>query len=156
MNKSAEIKKLLNETFGRLDDKQILALTIYGEARGEGREGMIAVGSVILERVEHRGWDGDTIQEVCLMPWQFSCFLPADPNFIALKLMAQNFAAQHEKSRSLQNCYAVASGLLDGTIERTPEIAEHHVCQYCTQAVKPDWKSKMTLVATVGHHEFYA
>lgn len=152
---SAELKTLLFDTFGHLDDKQLLALTIYGEARGEGRDGMIAVGSVILERVEHRGWDGDTMQEVCLMPWQFSCFLPTDPNFIALRIMAVSFAAQYQRSKSVQDCYAVASGLLDGTIARTPEIAAHQVCQYCTVAASPDWKKKMKLVATVGHHEFY-
>ena len=150
-----ELQKSLLADFGSLDDKQLMALTIYGEARGEGREGMIAVGSVILERVDHRGWDGDTIKEVCLMPWQFSCFLPQDPNYIDLKITARNFDARYEKSSALQKCYAVASGLIDG-IARTPEIAAHHATQYCTGAVNPDWKKKMKLVATVGHHEFYA
>jgi hypothetical protein len=46
--------------------------------------------------------------------------------------------------------------LIDGTLARTPAIAEHHATQYCTGAVNPAWKSKMKLVATVGHHEFYA
>lgn len=153
--KRDELQKLLVETFGHLDDKQLMSLTIYGESRGEGRDGQIAVGSVILERVEHRAWDGNTIKAVCLMPYQFSCFLPSDPNFIALKLMAKNFEAQYGRSSALQKCYAVASGLIVGTIARTPEIAEHHATQYCTQSVFPDWKSKMKLVATVGHHEFY-
>ena len=151
-----ELQKSLLADFGSLDDKQLMALTIYGESRGESREGQIAVGSVVLERVDHRGWDGDTIKEVCLMPWQFSCFLPQDPNYIDLKITARNFDARYEKSSALQKCYAVASGLIDGTIARTPEIAANHVCQYCTGAVNPSWKSKMKLVATVGHHEFYA
>ena len=154
--KRDELQKLLNDTFGHLDDKQLMALTIYGEARGEGREGMIAVGSVILERVDHRGWDGDTIKSVCLMPWQFSCFLPEDPNFHSLKLTANNFAAQFRQSDILRKCFAVASDLIDGTLARTPEIAKHNATQYCTAAVNPNWKTKMKLVATVGHHEFYA
>lgn len=172
---NADLKKYLLDTFGHLDDKQLLAITIYAEARGEGRDGMIAQGSVVLERVEHRGWDGDTIQEVCLMPWQFSCFLPQDPNFIALKMMAANFDAQYRQSGTLQKCYAVASGLIDGTIARTPEIAAHHICQYveanyrqkidestktATGAAlekinKSRWWIRMKLVTTVGHHEFY-
>jgi hypothetical protein len=150
------LKELLLDDFGKLDDKQLMSLVIYGEARGEGRAGAIAVGSVILERVEHRNWDGDTIKEVCLMPYQFSCLLPDDPNYIALKITAKNFEAQRLRSQALMICYDIASGLIAGTIPRTPEIAEHHVCQYCTSAVEPDWKSKMTLVATVGHHEFFA
>ena len=154
--KRDELQKILNDTFGHLSDKELLCLTIFGEARGEGHEGMIAVGSVILERVDHREWDGDTIREVCLMPWQFSCFLPADPNFLALKLTANNFAAQYRQSDILRKCYVVASDLIDGTLARTPEIAEHHATQYCTGAVSPAWKEKLKLVATVGHHEFYA
>src|SRR3990170_4207690 len=109
--KRKELQQLINDTFGHLDDKQLMALTIYGEARGESRAGKIAVGSVILERVDHRAWDGDTIKEVCLMPWQFSCFLPADPNFPALKLIAENFDVQRLRSRTLQLCYDIASGL---------------------------------------------
>jgi spore germination cell wall hydrolase CwlJ-like protein len=66
--KTSDLKELLLDTFGHLSDKQLMALTIYGEARGEAKEGKVAVGSVILERVEHRRWDGETIPEVCLMP----------------------------------------------------------------------------------------
>ncbi len=151
-----ELQKLLLDTFGHLDDRQLLALTIFGEARGESREGKIAVGSVILERVDHRGWDGSTIKEVCLMPWQFSCFLPGDPNSAGLKLIAQNFGNQCLRYALVQQCYVIATGLLEGTIARTPEIAANHACQYCTDAVDPDWKKKMTRVAAIGHHEFYA
>ena len=50
--------------FGFLSDDKLLCLTIYAEARGEPREGKIAVGSVILERVDHRNWDGKNIKEV--------------------------------------------------------------------------------------------
>jgi hypothetical protein len=75
----------LLQYFGKLDDKQIMGLTIYGEARGEIDEGKIAVGTVILERVDKQGWMGKTIQEVCLKPYQFSCYLPSDPNFPKLK-----------------------------------------------------------------------
>lgn len=152
----AELQKNLYAIFGHLTDKQLLAITIYGEARGESREGQIAVGSVILERVDHRGWDGDTIKEVCLMPWQFSCFLPSDPNAGDLAVIARNFAARYEKSSVFRTCFAIADLLIDGKLARTPEIAAHHVCQYCTTAVSPDWKKKMKLVAAVGRHEFYA
>lgn len=52
------IKDILCNTFGHLVDSQIMGLTIYGEARGELTAGKIAVGSIILERVDHRDWDG--------------------------------------------------------------------------------------------------
>jgi spore germination cell wall hydrolase CwlJ-like protein len=36
------------------DEQQCLALSLYWEARGEGREGMIAVGWTLLKRVQSR------------------------------------------------------------------------------------------------------
>jgi hypothetical protein len=138
-----------------------MGLTIYGEARGESEEGKIAVGSVILERVDHREWDGDTIQEVCLMPYQFSCYLPADPNYPALKLIAQDWETKYLRSADLQDCYHIACDMLAGLISRTKEIAENHATQYLTTALRktkacPEWVKKMKRVLTVGHHEFYA
>lgn len=57
-----------------------LTKTIWGEARGEGREGMIAVAWVILNRASIGGWWGNSIETVCLKPWQFSCWNANDPN----------------------------------------------------------------------------
>jgi len=153
--KKSELKSTLWDTFGHLSEAQLMALTIYGEARGEAREGKIAVGSVILERVDHRKWDGDTIHEVCLMPYQFSCYLPGDPNFKALKLIAGDWGTKIARSKVLSECYAITSGLLDGTIPRTPIIAERNCCQYKTKAAKASWADKMERVAVIGHHEFY-
>jgi len=159
--KSAELKELLITTFGGLEDAQLMGLTIYGEARGESGAGKIAVGSVILERVDHRNWDGKTVQEVCLMPYQFSCFLPNDPNFKSLKLIAGDWDAKYNRSRDLQDCYHVAYDLLVGRIVRTPEIAESHATQYLTADLRkskfcPSWVKEMKRVAVIGSHEFYA
>jgi len=154
--KSAELKSMLWEIFSGLTEAQIMALTIYGEARGEPYEGKVAVGSVILERVEHRDWDGKTLHEVCLMPYQFSCFLPADPNFKALKLIAGDWETKIARSKVLSECYAITSGLLDGTIPRTPEIAAAHCCQYKTRRATAAWAKKMKVILTIGQHEFYA
>lgn len=154
--KTSELKEILLNTFGLLNDKQLMSLTIYGEARGESKEGKIAVGSVILERVDHRNWDGKTIQEVCLMPYQFSCYLPDDPNFQALKLIAENWAEKYQNSLVLQQCYRIASDLIDGLIPRTPAIATNHVTQYKTINCPASWADKMKLITTIGNHEFYA
>lgn len=147
-----------NESFWKLSDKQLLALAIYGEARGEPTEGKIAVGSVVLERVDHRGWDGRTIHEVCLKKYQFSCFDPRDPNQGKLLHIAENWDAEMVTDAALNDCYGIASGLIDGRIPRTPEIAAAHCCQYLTRAAKKDveWWKDMELVLTVREHEFYA
>jgi len=153
--KTAALKEFLYDAFGHLDDARLMALTIYGEARGEIYDGKVAVGSVILERVEHRGWDGKTVSEVCLMPYQFSCFLPDDSNFAALKLIAGDWDVKKMNSPVLRECYSIASGLLAGEIRRTPEITAHHATQYKTIKCKAAWAEKMKKVAVIGRHEFY-
>ena len=40
----------------------IMAKTLYGEARGEGEEGLIAVGNVIKNRVKKKTWYGKTVK----------------------------------------------------------------------------------------------
>lgn len=66
------------------EDIDILGRTIYGEARGEYQSGgvasLIAVGNVVMNRLKAESWYGSTIQEVCLKPWQFSCWNKGDPN----------------------------------------------------------------------------
>jgi N-acetylmuramoyl-L-alanine amidase len=149
------LKEFLFDTFGNLSDSQLMALTIYGEARGEKYEGKVAVGSIILERVDHRDWDGKTVSDVCLMPYQFSCYLPDDPNFPALKLIAGDWDNKILQSKDLRGCYSVAAMLLAGEIPRTREIAEHHATQYKTIKCKAAWADKMKKVAVIGRHEFY-
>lgn len=154
--KASVLKELLMNTFGHLSDSRLMALTIYGEARGEKYKGRVAVGSVILERVDHRNWDGKTVSEVCLMPYQFSCFLPDDPNFPALKLIARDWEGRMSQSRDLRECYSVAVMLLSGAIPRTAEIAENQATQYKTIKCEAAWAKTMKKVATIGNHEFYA
>jgi spore germination cell wall hydrolase CwlJ-like protein len=68
------------------DDIDMLARTLWGEARGEGEAGMQAVAAVVLNRVAtaqaHQGnyWWGATIKRVCRAQAQFSCWNPGDPN----------------------------------------------------------------------------
>lgn len=59
------------------DDKIIVAKTILAEARGEGRAGMYAVAACIKVRAKNRGL---SYAQVCLQPYQFSCWNANDPN----------------------------------------------------------------------------
>jgi len=76
--------------FYRALEVDSLARTLWGEARGEGVEGMKAVACVILNRVkiaEEKGkcWWGNNIIQVCQKPYQFSCWNRSDPNFKKLQ-----------------------------------------------------------------------
>lgn len=144
--------------FGHLGDAQIMGLTIYAEARGEITAGKIGVGTVILERVDHRAWDGQTIMEVCLWPYQFSCYLPEDPNRRKLFVISKNWEDAMTLDPALNDCFGIASGLIDGQIPRDPELAAAHCCQYLTTTAKAGaaWWKKMNFVKKLGAHEFYA
>jgi N-acetylmuramoyl-L-alanine amidase len=70
-------------------DLDVVARTLYGECRGERLDGQIAVAWVIRNRAtwdalhdghpEHEWW-GVSPADVCQHKYQFSCWLPSDPN----------------------------------------------------------------------------
>jgi N-acetylmuramoyl-L-alanine amidase len=59
----------------------IVAKTLYGEARGCNMLDRLAVGAVIRERVMRPGWWGTDWVSVCKAPWQFTCWHESDPNY---------------------------------------------------------------------------
>ena len=62
-------------TLDLTDPQKVLAGTIYGEARGEGEEGMQAVACVIMNRAKSKiTWWGSGVIGVCLKPYQFYCW----------------------------------------------------------------------------------
>lgn len=142
------------KTFVSPEDLTYLALTIWGEARGEGREGMRAVAHVIKNRRDSpndRRY-GSTIRQVCTKPWQFSCWNANDPNSKKLdpaKMEALNPATPDGNSWRVakQIAYSVLAGVL-------PDIT-NGATYYHTKAVDPSWDDDMKLVATVGRHLFY-
>jgi len=68
---------------------EVLAKTIYGEARGQAVLDRLAVGAVIRERALRPGWWGRGFEGVCLAPYQFSCWNEGDPNREAIEKAEQ-------------------------------------------------------------------
>ena len=86
-------------------DIAVMAKTIWGEARGEHYEGQVAVGWVIRNRCETGGWFGNSIREVCLKPYQFSCWNNDDCN------KAQIDKLTPENSTELRAMMDIAKGI---------------------------------------------
>lgn len=162
------MKFIHKEIFESLSGVQLMGLCIEREAGGEGYDGRVCVGTVVLERVDHRDWDGKTIHAVILKPWQFSWTMPeaGEPYYNEAVQMASDFEAECQKRTALKECYKIAEGMLVGTIPRDPELAAAHCCEYVeTRARKyldahPEikanrWWQRMKLLKTVKHHEFY-
>ncbi|HHV64376.1 MAG TPA: spore cortex-lytic protein [Peptococcaceae bacterium] len=72
-SKTAVNEQNLSRSAGAVtrDDLEILARIIYAEARGESFEGQVAVGAVVLNRVQHPDFP-KTIREVIYQPGQFT------------------------------------------------------------------------------------
>lgn len=137
------------EEFYKALEVDILARTLWGEARGEGVTGMQAVAGVILNRVRiarERGgfWWGENVIQVCQKPYQFSCWNRADPNFQKL---------QDVDGRDLYFATAlrIARRAQAGSLEDSTNGATH----YHAAQVAPYWARGETPVAVIGRHVFY-
>jgi spore germination cell wall hydrolase CwlJ-like protein len=128
----------------KLEDIDILARTIYGEARGENQEGRIAVANVIINRANHGGWWGDSIKKTCLKPYQFSCWNAKDPNREKLLKVTID-------DEDFRDCLEIAALAVNGDLMDNTKNATH----YHTTATAPKWAETGTRVATIGNHIFY-
>ncbi|GAA0625802.1 cell wall hydrolase [Thalassospira tepidiphila] len=132
-----------------LPEVEVLARTLYGEARGEELAGIEAVASVILNRVafaKRRGryWWGNDVKSVCLKPAQFSCWNEADPN--RKKLLALS-----PRDPAYRLCKRIAKCAVVGELPDPTDGATH----YHTHAVDPFWARGHVPVTEIGGHLFY-
>ena len=154
----------MKECFEKLVDWQLMGLCIEREAGGEPYEGRIAVGTVILERVDHRNWDGKTIKEVILKPWQFSWTMEeaGEDYYEESVQIASHWVDEFKKHKALQECCQIATKMLAHETPRDPDLAAVNCCQYMNpKTAQPGQKEKllkagMKVIKTIGRHEFFA
>jgi N-acetylmuramoyl-L-alanine amidase len=135
-------------------DQDILARTLWGEARGEGLAGQIAVAWSIRNRVEmdlhsdgKPDWWGEGYTDVCLKAWQFSCWNKNDPNYPFLSGAKVIPAAQ------LAQAYKAADLVMSGATPDPTGGATHY---YATTMPKPPaWAAKAKQTLKLGHHVFF-
>lgn len=129
----------------------ILARTLYGEARGElsaldgGLTPLIAVGNVIRNRLQRQSWFGKTIVEICQKPYQFSCWNKDDSNYEAV-LQA------HTDLPIFKTCLEVAHGIL---YYNWPDITRNADHYYATHHRAPPWSIGQTPVFQIRRHLFF-
>lgn len=140
-----------------VDDVVVLARTIYGEARGEDRLGREMVASVVMNRVRmdlgHDGrpdWWGEGVGEVCMKPFQFSCWLPDDPN--RAKMLAVT-----EADPVFRECLEIARTAISGDLPDRAGGATHYLNPRLTEKIygMPKWAAGRAPVASHGRHDFY-
>lgn len=127
----------------------ILARTIWGEARAEPQAGMEAVASVVLNRVAvamKKGgyWWGNDIISVCQKPYQFSCWNRTDANYPKL-------IAVTEKNIHFATCLRIARRAVAGALSDQTGGATHYHADY----VSPYWAKGQVPTIIIGRHIFY-
>jgi N-acetylmuramoyl-L-alanine amidase len=130
----------------------VLARTMWGEARGEGRAGMEAVANVVVNRVRFaraRGgyWWGNDVAAVCLRPWQFSVWNAGDPN----RELVQRVTVA---DRRFADALAIAELAVDGRLPDRTGGATHYYAHRTIGA--PSWARGRTPIAQIGGHTFFS
>ncbi len=128
----------------------VLARTLWGEARGEGPMGMEAVACVILNRVavaQSYGsyWWGNDIISVCQKPYQFSCWNRSDPNY--RRLLEVN-----DKNIHFATALRIARRAVSGTLNDITNAATHY---YADTIAAPKWAIGEKPTLKLGHHIFF-
>jgi N-acetylmuramoyl-L-alanine amidase len=124
-----------------------LGQTVWGEARGEDWIGQVQVAHVVINRLKRNKWYGTTITEVCLKPFQFSCWNANDPNRQFLDdLTLSDCAFQLSLSAALQVIQGISIPCGVGT--------ETHY--YREGSPVPKWAIGKKRSFAIGHHLFFS
>ncbi|MDR7269234.1 hypothetical protein J2X20_001863 [Pelomonas saccharophila] len=130
-----------------LSDREVVACTLWGEARNQGERGMRAVASVIANRWHSHYRRRQSAREVCLDPWQFSCWLKNDPN------LPRMLAVARQPDAPYQQALALADPLLQGTLQDITQGARHYFA--VTLRKPPAWAAGKSPCAVIGDHLFF-
>ena len=132
----------------------ILALTLWGEARSEPIEGRIAIACVVRNRLQTGRW-GSSYKAVCLARRQFSCWNPGtDSNHLQLMTLVKKVQTGPRPTYPvLSECYWVADGVEQGIVRDRVQGALHYHAD--TMSPYPSWATSGHLVVHLGHHLFY-
>ena len=93
---------------------------------------------------ERRSVWGQSIEEVCLKPWQFSCWNENDPN-------RETIMSVQPGQRVFDTCVRIAKRAVSGCLEDITKGATH----YHTTSVTPVWSRGRGVCAEIGRHLFY-
>ena len=115
-------------------EQAIVAQTILGEARGEGKAGMYAVACVIQKRVVNRSM---TAHKVCLQRKQFSCWNDG------------------KESNSLDTTQGIYAKYLAVNLHRLQLSYVKDADHYCTLRTHNYWTKGKKPVAVIGNHKFF-
>lgn len=140
-----------------LYSSDLVALTIYGESRGEPLEGQVAVGNVIRNRANGE----DDYKSVVLKPLQFSCWNKNDPNYTTLMRYAEILYEEGIKALTHDivfiRCYTIALLIISNLIIDNTNGAYNYMTNTLFNSSKrPIWaRIPKEDPIVIGEHSFF-
>ena len=117
-----------------------VALAMYWEARGEGQQGMLAVGSVVINRVE----DDRFPNSVCGVVYQGG---ETPPCQFSWWCDGKSDRPTHE------SLWTTSLSLADELLTARPPDPTHGALFFHNTSTRPPWNREQT--TRIGHHVFY-
>lgn len=147
--------------------QRCMSLVAYGEARGEGREGMLAIMFVVMNRVRAAANDGDKTPLPCDVVAEKHAFEAL--HGARFRRALNSIRRGHEpvllthsdpaEAAGLDLANSLAREMIDGKL--TDDLtggATHFYCptqQRLLRRQKPDWAAKLEATAWIGKQVFY-
>lgn len=145
----------MNHLMQRDAAEDIGARTLWGEGRNQPDNGLYGIAHSIANRVEARSWYGNSVIAVCLMPAQYSCWRPSDPNL--LKLIRVD-----ETDPQFVRCLSIAREVFSGQHADNTSGSTHYLTraayerhQQARERTAATWSKGLTPAATLGDHLFF-
>jgi spore germination cell wall hydrolase CwlJ-like protein len=135
----------IRKALERMPEGILLALMGWGEARGEGPVGILAVMWVAKNRADKKD---RALKDVLLQPYQFSCFNAHDPN------LGKMLSVEKDDPDGWGAALAIAKLVLSG-FTRDPTGGASHF--YATYIPPPYWAKVTrgwTELTVIGRHIF--
>ena len=134
----------------QMGEVEVLARTLWAEARNGRIPGMEAVAWVILNRARNPRWWGNSIRSVCLRRAQFSCWLPSDPQH---RRMIETPRTDPDMARAWDVAERAVQGMLRGDPTKG---ADHYFAPAGMAGGKPPrWADPAKLTLEAHGHRFY-
>jgi spore germination cell wall hydrolase CwlJ-like protein len=122
------------------EGQKCMALAMYWEARGEGEQGMLAVGSVILNRVE----DSRFPDNVCAVVYQGGETPPCQFSWWC-------DGKSHRPTNA--NLWSVSMTLAEELLAARPPDPTQGALFFHSNSIRSPWRRQRT--AQIGNHIFY-
>lgn len=127
-----------------MGDKEILAKTVYLEARGEPTDGWRGVAFVIMNRAKLNKayWGGRLVRDVCLKPYQFECWNPEQNHTI-------------DDSSLYKRIKQITDLIYDKKDLDDPTSGSDHYNNPSIENPPPDWTKNCNKTVKIENHQFY-